>query len=64
MRCKACNVILDDTELTKKDANGNFIDLCNTCLSAGGAVEVDNDTFVTNYQNEVFTNYDDYDTLF
>lgn len=64
MRCKACNVILDDTELTKKDANGNFIDLCNTCLFAGGSIEVDSDTFVTNYPNEVFTNDDDYDTLF
>lgn len=64
MRCKACNVILDDTELTKKDSNGDFIDMCNNCLYASGAVEVDNDMFVINYQNELFTNDDDYDTLF
>lgn len=64
MRCKACDVILDDTELTKKDANGDFIDMCNNCLYAAGAVEVDNDIFVTNYQNEVFTNDDDYGTLY
>jgi len=64
MRCKACNVILDDTELTKKDQNGDFIDMCNNCHYAAGAVEVDNDMFVTNYQNEVFTNDDDYGTLY
>ena len=63
MRCKACNVILDDTELTKKDANGDFIDMCNYCVHASGSVEVDSDTFVTNYQNELFTNDDDYGTL-
>ena len=64
MRCRACNTILDDTELTKKDQNGHFIDMCNNCLYAAGAVEVDSDTFVTNYPNEVFTNDDDYGTLF
>ena len=64
MRCRACNTILDDTELTKKDQNGDFIDMCNNCLYASGAVEVDSDTFVTNYPNGVFTNDDDYDTLF
>lgn len=64
MRCKACNVILDDTELTKKDTNGDFIDMCNYCVHSSGSVELTNDTFVTNYPNEVFTNDDDYDTLF
>ena len=64
MRCKACNTILDDSELTKKDTNGDFIDMCNYCLHASGAVEVDTDTFVTDYPNGVFTNDDDYDTLY
>ena len=64
MRCRACNVILDDTELTKKDANGDFLDMCSACLVAGAYTGIDNNTFVTNYPNEVFTNDDDYDTLF
>ena len=64
MHCRACDVILDDTELTKKDVNGNFLDMCSTCLIAGSYTGIDNDTFVTNYPNEVFTNDDDYGTLF
>ena len=31
MRCKACNEILEDAELTRKDSNGDFSDLCNIC---------------------------------
>lgn len=65
MRCKACNVILDDSELTKKDSNNDFIDMCGTCLNASGAIEVDSDnTFVKNYQDDYFTEDDNYDTLF
>lgn len=65
MRCKACNVILDDSELTKKDTNGDFIDLCGNCLHASSLIEVDNDTtFVTNYQDDLFTESENYDTLF
>lgn len=64
MRCKACNKILEDSELTKKGPNNDFLDMCNYCLHASNAVEIDSDTFITNYQNEVFTNDDDYDTLF
>lgn len=33
MRCKACDTILDDNELTRKDSYGDFFDLCNTCYS-------------------------------
>lgn len=33
MRCKACNVVLNDTELKRKDRDtGEFYDLCGTCL--------------------------------
>jgi hypothetical protein len=64
MRCKACNKILEDSELTKKGPNNDFLDMCNYCLYAAGAVEVDSDNIVEYYQNEVFTNDDDYDTLF
>lgn len=32
-RCRACNVILNEAELTKKDKmTGDFIDLCSKCL--------------------------------
>ena len=34
MRCKACDVILDDLEMLKKDANGVYYDLCTECLTA------------------------------
>ena len=43
MRCKACNKKLEDTELTKKDSNGDYIDLCYICLSASFDIEVDGD---------------------
>ena len=29
--CLACNVELTDTEATRKDIHGDFLDLCNTC---------------------------------
>ena len=31
MRCRACNVLLEDVELKRKDSTGEFLDLCNTC---------------------------------
>jgi len=34
MRCKACDRILEESELTKKDSQGEFLDLCNICLSS------------------------------
>lgn len=34
MRCKACDVILDDLETLKKDASGVHYDLCTECLTA------------------------------
>ena len=37
MRCKACDTILDDVELTRKDSHGAFFDLCNTCYSVSVA---------------------------
>lgn len=34
MRCKACNVALNDFEATRKSKNtGDFVDLCNSCFS-------------------------------
>ena len=35
MRCKACNSILGDYELSRKDnETGEFVDLCNRCLTS------------------------------
>ena len=31
MRCVACNKNLNDFESTRKDAEGNYLDLCNHC---------------------------------
>lgn len=31
MRCKACNRLLDDKELTRKGNDGSFLDLCTEC---------------------------------
>jgi hypothetical protein len=34
MRCKSCNTILNDGELSRKEADtGDFIDLCGRCYS-------------------------------
>ena len=31
MRCKACNTILNDYELMRKDSEDRHVDLCSTC---------------------------------
>lgn len=50
MRCKACNDILSDYEMRRKDSQGVFIDLCGGCYRVSAralsetsreAVEVD-----------------------
>ena len=64
MRCRACNKILEDNELTRKDAHGSFIDFCSTCLTASASAGLDTQEVMEYYQNELFTNDDDYDTLF
>ena len=33
MRCRACNVLLEDHELKRKDrVSGEYLDLCDECL--------------------------------
>jgi hypothetical protein len=65
MRCKACNVILEDSELSKKDSHGNFLDLCFYCLSASYFMDDEvTDDLVENYQDNAFTMDEDSDTLF
>lgn len=42
MRCKACNVALDDDESTWKDLEtGEFYDLCRKCWSANRTFELE-----------------------
>jgi len=64
MRCKACDRILEESELTRKDVHGDFLDLCGGCLSAGAVGSVENEEVVQYYQHQLFTRDDDYDTLF
>lgn len=33
-RCKACDVILDEWELSASDADGRYYDMCKQCLRA------------------------------
>ena len=63
MRCKACNRILEESELTRKDANGNFLDMCGVCLSAVSTAGLDSET-MEYYQYEIFTEDENYDTLY
>jgi hypothetical protein len=42
MRCKACDSNLDDFESTKKDEQGEFIDLCNRCDTISSQTIIDN----------------------
>jgi len=42
MRCKACNVELNDNEATWKDfETGEFYDLCGKCWSISRSVELE-----------------------
>ena len=64
MRCKACNRILEDFELTKKDAHGNFIDFCGYCLNFTvnyGGIEIEEEI---DNPYRLLTDDEDYDTLF
>ena len=38
MRCKACNDILNDYEMRRKDSQGVFIDLCGGCYRVSSRV--------------------------
>ena len=38
MRCKACNDILSDYEMRRKDTQGGFVDLCGGCYRVSSRV--------------------------
>jgi|TARA_S200002703_G_scaffold2664_1_gene4108 hypothetical protein len=70
MRCKACDVILDDAETLKKDARGVHYDLCTDCLAVSisthwelenmESIEIDGN--IT--QDEVLTLQENYDNIY
>ena len=62
MRCKACDRILEEKELLKKDNQGNFIDLCNNCLFS--SIDTNVDSIGTMTEDLFLTNDEDYDTLY
>ena len=64
MRCKACNKILEDLELTRKDSRGDFYDLCGVCLSSVYACELEDDNFFEEIGGTLLTPSPDYDTLY
>ena len=50
MRCRACDVILDDLETLKKDHRGVHYDLCTDCLTVSIAAnwELENTESIDN----------------
>lgn len=64
MRCKACNTILEDLELTRKDPNGEFYDLCSVCYNSSQACEWDDDNFFEDFKRNNLTIVDSYDILY
>jgi|TARA_R100000951_G_scaffold66925_1_gene56501 hypothetical protein len=62
MRCKACDRILEEKEMLKKDNHGEFLDLCNYCLFS--SIDINVDSFGTITEDLFLTNDDDSDTLY
>jgi hypothetical protein len=57
MRCRACNVILEDYEAVRKNTQGEYYDLCTICLSSGYAPYLEDDTndFIVNISTDLLT---------
>jgi len=55
MRCKACNVLLDDWEIARKDkSTGMYTDLCTECLTVSNE-ELYNEIGVDKHSDSVYT---------
>jgi hypothetical protein len=69
MRCRACDVLLDDLEVLKKDANGVHYDMCTECLTVSIAThwELENTESIDNdgtiLQDDVLTLQENYDKI-
>ncbi len=69
MKCRACDVLLDDLEVLKKDVRGVHYDMCTECLTVSIATHwelentesIDNDGSIS--QDEVLTLQENYDTI-
>lgn len=70
MRCKACDVILDEAELVKKDSNGLHYDMCTECLTVSITThwELENMESINNdgsiSQDEVLQLQENYDNIY
>jgi len=70
MRCRACDVLLDDLEVLKKDVNGVHYDLCTECLTVSIATHwelentesSDNDGIIL--QDDILTLQENYDKIY
>ena len=69
MRCRACDVILDDAETLKKDARGIHYDLCTDCLAVSISTHWELENMESTEidgnipQDEVLTLQENYDIL-
>lgn len=64
MRCKACDKILEDKELTRKDKNGEFYDLCTECYTVSLAAGWDLEDSGSITQDEWLTMEENYDIIY
>ena len=70
MRCKACDVILDDSETLKKDVRGVHYDLCINCLTVSIATQWELESTESTQdggnitQDEVLTLQENYDNIY
>lgn len=70
MRCKACDVILDDLESLKKDHRGLHYDLCTECLTVSIAAnwELENTVSIEDAgnitQDQLLQMQEDYDKIY
>ena len=55
MRCKACNVILEDHEAVRKDSRGEYYDLCSVCLKSIYQSELYDDNYLVNIPEDLLT---------
>lgn len=63
MRCQACDTNLSDYESTRKDLQGRYLDLCNSCFGTVKrevlVVEREDLLSEEEAESEVFTNYEE-----
>jgi len=70
MRCRACDVVLDDIELVKKDSRGLHYDMCTECLTVSIAThwELENTESSKDdgiiLQDEVLQLQENYDNIY